>query len=145
MRFAAGVMLAVAVARGRPPWRSRVPWLLAARCSCNVIALSLAVFVYASTLPIANVAALAQLRPVFLALGGLWLGERVGPQRWLGIGVGFLGALIVIRPGSASFDPIYFAAIAGVIAAAMQWVLSRKIQPTMRQSLYCSGHRSPAR
>ena len=47
------------------------------------------------------------------------LGERVGWRRWTGVAIGFLGALVIIRPGLAVFQP------AGVIAlvAATAWAL----------------------
>ena len=32
------------------------------------------------------------------------LGERVGLQRWIGVAIGFAGAMIVIRPGSGLMD-----------------------------------------
>ena len=50
------------------------------------------------------------------ALSGPVLGEHVGWQRWLAIAVGFLGVLIILRPGYGVFDPT---AIVPFIAAAM--------------------------
>ena len=50
------------------------------------------------------------------ALSGPVLGEHVGWRRWLAIGVGFIGVLIILRPGFGVFDP---AAVIPVIAAAM--------------------------
>ncbi len=42
------------------------------------------------------------------ALSGPLLGERVGWRRWLAVGVGFAGALIVIRPGVDMRWPVLF-------------------------------------
>ncbi|MEQ6249227.1 DMT family transporter [Sulfitobacter sp. HNIBRBA3233] len=50
------------------------------------------------------------------ALSGPVLGERVGWRRWAAIGVGFVGVLIILRPGAAVFDP---AALIPLLAAAM--------------------------
>ncbi|MEP6066704.1 MAG: DMT family transporter [Paracoccaceae bacterium] len=50
------------------------------------------------------------------ALSGPVLGEHVGWRRWLAIGIGFIGVLIILRPGFGVFDP---AAVIPVIAAAM--------------------------
>ena len=50
------------------------------------------------------------------ALSGPVLGERVGWRRWLAIGAGFLGVLIILRPGFGVFDP---AAVVPIISAAM--------------------------
>jgi len=51
-------------------------------------------------LPLADAVALNMVGPLFLtALSVPLLGEKVGVRRWTAVGVGFLGALIVIRPG----------------------------------------------
>lgn len=50
------------------------------------------------------------------ALSGPILGEQVGWRRWLAIAVGFIGVLVILRPGYGVFDPI---AIVPFIAAAM--------------------------
>jgi drug/metabolite transporter (DMT)-like permease len=50
-------------------------------------------------LPAGIAALIAGLQPLATgALVGPLLGERVGPRRWLGIGIGFLGALLVVAP-----------------------------------------------
>jgi drug/metabolite transporter (DMT)-like permease len=50
------------------------------------------------------------------ALSGPILGEKVGWRRWAAIGVGFIGILIILRPGMGVFQP---AAIIPLIAAGM--------------------------
>jgi drug/metabolite transporter (DMT)-like permease len=50
------------------------------------------------------------------ALSGPVLGERVGWRRWAAIGVGFIGVLIILKPGLGVFDP---AALIPLLAAAM--------------------------
>jgi drug/metabolite transporter (DMT)-like permease len=50
------------------------------------------------------------------ALSGPVLGERVGRLRWAAIGVGFLGVLIILRPGFAVFAP---EALVPLLAASM--------------------------
>lgn len=50
------------------------------------------------------------------ALSGPILGERVGWQRWTAIGIGFIGVLVILQPGTTVFAP---AAIVPVIAALM--------------------------
>ena len=49
------------------------------------------------------------------ALAGPMLGEWVGPRRWAAIGFGFLGVVVIARPGYGSIHP---AALLSVIAAA---------------------------
>ncbi|MEP5728891.1 MAG: DMT family transporter [Sulfitobacter sp.] len=50
------------------------------------------------------------------ALSGPVLGERVGWRRWMAIGVGFIGVLIILQPGRGVFDP---AAAIPLLAAGM--------------------------
>ena len=52
-------------------------------------------------MPLGDAAAIQFLAPVLVtALSGLVLGEHVGPRRWMAVVLGFVGVLIVARPGS---------------------------------------------
>ncbi len=70
-------------------------------------------------MPIANVLAVMNLSPlVILPLAARHLGERVSPMQWLAVAAGFLGALIVVRPGPEGFNPwaiSAFLAMLGVV------------------------------
>ncbi len=50
------------------------------------------------------------------ALSGPILGEHVGWRRWMAIGVGFIGVLIILQPGITVFSP---AAVVPLLAATM--------------------------
>jgi drug/metabolite transporter (DMT)-like permease len=53
-------------------------------------------------IPIGEVTAISFLAPVFGTLGAIFLlGERVRLRRWSAIIVGFLGAMVILRPGVA--------------------------------------------
>ena len=70
-----------------------------------------------SRLPIAEVTALGFTTPIFTAAGAmLILGERAKNYRVVGIVMGFIGALIVLRPGLRIID---FGAVAMLIAAPL--------------------------
>lgn len=57
-------------------------------------------FTALSLMPVADATALALAGPVFIALGAMaFLKERVGPRRWLGIGIALTGGLVIVRPG----------------------------------------------
>ena len=44
--------------------------------------------------------------PILIALlSAWWLGERLDAKRWLAIAMGFVGVLVIIRPGSSGFHP----------------------------------------
>lgn len=57
------------------------------------------------TMTLADVTAITFASPFFLtALSVLLLGERVGVHRWTAIGIGFVGVLVIVRPGPGVFD-----------------------------------------
>ena len=63
-------------------------------------------FFYAVTItPLATVAALGFTAPLFAAILAIpFLGERPGWRRWVGLLVGFLGTLVIIRPGTGDLS-----------------------------------------
>ena len=63
-------------------------------------------FLYISLqyMPLADAAAIQFLAPVLVtAFSGVFLGEHVGPRRWAAVVLGFIGVLLVTRPGSGVF------------------------------------------
>ncbi|WP_082029397.1 DMT family transporter [Tateyamaria sp. ANG-S1] len=61
------------------------------------------------------------------ALSGPILGERVGWRRWAAIGVGFIGVLIILRPGLGVFDPAVVIPLASAIMFAIYGLLTRYV------------------
>ena len=56
-------------------------------------------------LPLANVSAILQALPLGVTMGAaLFFSEPVGWRRWLAIGVGFTGVMIIVRPGFEGFN-----------------------------------------
>jgi drug/metabolite transporter (DMT)-like permease len=69
------------------------------RTAFNLVAM-LAFFQALTLAPLAQVTALGFTAPVFAALLAIpVLGEKVGPRRWSAIAIGFLGTLVILRPG----------------------------------------------
>ena len=64
---------------------------------------------------------------VVTMLAALLLGERVGLHRWAATVIGFLGTLIVIRPGMESFHPGLLLPLLAAILFAIRQVISRHI------------------
>ena len=64
---------------------------------------------------------------VVAALAGPMLGEYVGWHRALAIITGFLGILIVVRPGFAEIHPAFAASFAAMIAYALFMLVTRKL------------------
>ena len=76
----------------------RLPLLLV-RSLCQLA--SSMCFIYAiAVLPVADVIAIGFVAPFMItALAALFLHERVWPRRWVACFFGFLGALVILRPG----------------------------------------------
>ncbi|MET0538402.1 MAG: DMT family transporter [Xanthobacteraceae bacterium] len=69
--------------------------------------------------------------PCFVAaLSGPILGERVRWRRWCAIGVGFLGVLVVTRPGLGSFQPAALLSLASALCYAIYSVTTRILART---------------
>jgi len=81
-------------------------------------------------LPLGNVTAINQSSPLFVAvLAMLFLKERVGTARWLAIGAGFTGVLLVIQPGLAGFNAYAWLCLIATLIYAFRDLLTRKVPP----------------
>ena len=60
-------------------------------------------FMGLAALPLAEIAAIKFSSPLMITLlSVVILGEMVGPRRWLALLVGFMGILLIVRPGLAA-------------------------------------------
>ena len=79
-------------------------------------------------MPIANVSAVFQATPlVMTASAAIFLGETVGPRRWAAIAVGFLGVMIIVRPGLDGFDAWSLAVLAAVGFVGLRDIATARI------------------
>lgn len=79
-------------------------------------------------LPIANVTAILQALPLTVTLGAaLFLGEPVGWRRFLAIGIGLIGVLLIVRPGGADFNLYAIYAVFAVICVTIRDLAARQI------------------
>ncbi|WP_371154944.1 DMT family transporter [Jannaschia sp. 2305UL9-9] len=62
---------------------------------------------------------------IIAALSGPVLGERVGWRRWIAIGVGFIGILVVLQPGRGVFSPVALVPMAMALMFALYSLLTR--------------------
>jgi drug/metabolite transporter (DMT)-like permease len=62
---------------------------------------------------------------IVTALAGVMLGERVGPRRWAAVGVGFLGAVLILRPGSGVVHIASFLVLISATCNALYQILTR--------------------
>jgi drug/metabolite transporter (DMT)-like permease len=90
-------------------------------------------------MPIANVVIIFQASPLAVtAAAALLLRERVGWRRWIAIGIGFVGVLVVVRPGLSGFDMFGIAVLVSVLFIALRDLATRAMPesvPTMLVTL----------
>ena len=78
-------------------------------------------------------------RPLAVAVGAaVFLGEPVGWRRWIAIAVGFVGVLIIIRPGLGGFQAMSLLVLLSVFFAAARDLFTRRL-PSSLPSLLVSG------
>jgi drug/metabolite transporter (DMT)-like permease len=84
-------------------------------------------------LPIAEASATGFVAPLFVtALSIFFLGETVGLRRWIATGVGLIGVIIILRPGSGAFHPAAFFPIVSALAWACTLIMTRMMSGTER-------------
>lgn len=85
-----------------------------------------ALFLAFTHAPLADATAMTFTTPIFLTLGAwAFLGERIGRPRMVALLAGFLGILVILRPGGAGFDPWLLCALAGALLTAVIQVILR--------------------
>ncbi|MFK5996636.1 MAG: DMT family transporter [Rhodobacterales bacterium] len=91
--------------------------------------------------PLSTVASVFQATPLAITMGAaLFFGEQVGWRRWSAIIVGFIGVLLIIRPGYTSFDPKVFFVLIAVLAVAMRDLITRLIDENVASTVIsCQG------
>ena len=127
----AGQMLVttpIAFQRGGPGfWRTRHLGIQLVRSLCLVIATA-CFFGGLRFLPLAEGTAVSFIAPmVALLLAYPVLGERPTRARWLSALGGFLGILILVRPGGAVFHPATGLLLMAAVANALYQLLTRKL------------------
>ncbi len=84
-------------------------------------------------LPLATAASISLTSPLIVtALSARFLNEPVGPRRWAAVTVGFVGALIVVRPGHAHFDLHALLIVGSTFCSAFYQLFSRRYGQTER-------------
>ncbi|MCM5558022.1 DMT family transporter [Pleomorphomonas sp. JP5] len=82
-------------------------------------------------LPLADVMTFYLAGPIYVAAVSPWLlGERVSGRQWLAIAVGFVGVVLVLRPGSGSLSWPALVSIGGSLCYSMMVVQSRQLRGT---------------
>ena len=79
-----------------------------------------------ANVPISVVGAITQASPMLATVGAvIFLRENVGWRRWCSIAIGFIGVLLIIQPGSVSFDSSVGWAFLAMVALAFRDLTTR--------------------
>lgn len=129
-RFA-GQALIVAILLGPrkiiPTLNSNFPRLHILRSAFQLGATAL-FFASLGYIGLAEATALTDINPILITLGAaVFLGERLGPRRILGVVVAMIGALIVVRPGIGVFSPAALLPLGCAVCYAGASLLTRKL------------------
>ena len=82
--------------------------------------------------PLSTIGAVIQIVPILVtAAAALFLGERVGMKRASAIFVGFLGALLIIQPGAASFDITAILVLIAAIGMALRDIATKLVRENL--------------
>lgn len=94
-------------------------------------------------MPIGNLTAVLQALPLTLTLGSaLFFGEAVGWRRWSAIAIGFVGVLLIVRPGADGFNIWSIFALLAVAAVTVRDLSTRRLSgdvPGMSVSIVTAG------
>ncbi len=81
-----------------------------------------------SFMPLASASAIMFVSPLLVtALSMPLLGEKVGPHRWASVVVGFIGAIVIIRPGSEAMDPAALLALGAACSYSLYQITTRRL------------------
>lgn len=79
-------------------------------------------------LPLANATAINMATPLLITvLAAIFLGERVGRSRWLAIGAGFIGVLLIIQPQAEAFNVFSVVCLLATALLAVRDLLTRRV------------------
>ena len=107
--------------------RTRRPREQAIRVGCSLASM-FCFFEALRHLELATAIALGFVAPLLMtALSVPMLGERVGVHRWSAIAVGFVGALVILRPGPEGVQPAALLCLAAALFWAISMVYARRL------------------
>jgi drug/metabolite transporter (DMT)-like permease len=135
-RFIVALLLLSTVLIFKPISFARVPWGLHLRRSlagwCGVTCL----FAAAIVMPLADATAISFLSIIVtMALSVLMLKERAGPRRWVAASIALAGALLITRPGTATFQPVALIALVAAVFIGFEIIFIKQLsgrEPLLR-------------
>jgi drug/metabolite transporter (DMT)-like permease len=91
--------------------------------------MALVSFIYALRyMPLTDAVAIGFSAPLMItAFSSPLLGERVSRRRWAAVGFGFIGVIVMIRPGSSLFHPVALIALVSALSYALGIIAIRRM------------------
>ena len=115
--FGVFVLTPLLLHSGLSAFKTKRLGLMSVRAVVNICAM-FAFFYGISVAPLADVSALGFTAPIFATvLAAFFLGETVRFRRWAAILIGFLGAMVIVRPGFSELNQ----GTVAILGAAMLW------------------------
>ncbi|MEZ0469866.1 DMT family transporter [Luteimonas salinilitoris] len=82
-------------------------------------------------LPLAQAVSLSYSTPIFVTIAAvIFLHEQVRARRWTAVGLGFLGVLVILRPGSGEFTPGMLVAVAAAMLSGLVAIQIKELSRT---------------
>jgi len=90
--------------------------------------------------PLSSATAILQIAPLLVTIGAvIFFKEKVGWRRWTAVFIGFIGVLLIVRPGFEGFMPASIFALLGSVFLAARDLATRAMQvklPSVTIALY---------
>jgi drug/metabolite transporter (DMT)-like permease len=81
-----------------------------------------------SLMPLSTVSSILQALPLFITFGAVLIfKESVGWRRWSAVSFGFIGVILILKPGLSSFHPSSLIVLLAVACLALRDIVTRKI------------------
>ncbi|KZL27209.1 DMT family transporter [Pseudovibrio sp. Ad37] len=130
-RFAVQLVIILAIAPfQKRSWRSLVKEMtLPLFCRGLLLAVGSVFMVFGlKYLPLTEATAIFFVQPVILViLSSVFLKEKVGAKRWMAVMIGFVGVLVIVRPGTEVFQRASLLVLAAASTFACYLMLTRKL------------------
>ncbi len=121
------VLLALYLLSGYSVFKTYYFWLQVLRGCLTAASAVLYIYVL-KFVPLVEVIAVTFIAPLFMCLlAVIFLSERMSPFRWAVLTFGFLGAMIIIRPGLGLFHPAIFLVLLEALLFSLRQIITRKI------------------
>ena len=111
-------------------YKTNRPFLHLKRCLAGLIAL-ISIFIALRNLPLATVVSISFAAPIFTTIFSIFfLGEKVGFYRWLAVIIGFIGIVVITKPGFGSLNIYYIYPIIFCLGLSYVAIAIRQLSTT---------------